>query len=94
MVSGNYTEPPNFFEFAFNLLTKHEKERFSSLRHVWSDKGKGRALIRAALNERSLERYLLTWINDPSLVTSYESWSLLRCNEIAHLLPSIATGNI
>lgn len=91
-MSGNYTEPPSFWEFAFNHLTAHEKERFSTLRHVWSDRGKGRALIRAALNERSLERYLQIWLSEPSLKSSYEPWAFLRCDETAHLLPSIATG--
>lgn len=54
-----------------------------------------RALIRAALNERALERYILTWLNDTAgLNTYFESWALIRDNEAANLLPSIAAGTI
>lgn len=91
MIAGNSTDP-TFWEFAFQHLTAHEKERFQSLRHVWTDRGKGRALIRAALNERALERYVLTWLSDPNLTTSYENWALLRDAERTHLLPSMAAG--
>lgn len=52
-----------------------------------------RALIRAALNERALERYILTWLGDASgLNTHYESWALVRDNEASNLMPSIAAG--
>lgn len=54
----------NFHEFYFAVfwtfikhhLTKHEQERYALLRHIWTDVGRGRAWIRASLNERSLER--------------------------------------
>lgn len=52
-----------------------------------------RALIRAALNERALERYISTWLSDTSgLNTYFESWALIRDNEASNLLPSIAAG--
>lgn len=52
-----------------------------------------RALIRAALNERSLERYILTWLGDANgLNNFYESWALIRDNEASNLMPSIAAG--
>lgn len=52
-----------------------------------------RALIRAALNERAFERYILTWLADVNgLNTYFESWALIRDNEASHLLPSIAAG--
>lgn len=85
-------EADTFWDFAFPNLTSHEKERFLSLRHVWSDRGKGRALIRAALNERSLERYILMWLNAPNLDKCYEKWALMQDAESANLLPSIAGG--
>lgn len=52
-----------------------------------------RALIRAALNERALERYISTWLSDTTgLNTYFESWALIRDNEATNLLPSIAAG--
>lgn len=52
-----------------------------------------RALIRAALNERALERYISTWLSDTTgLNTYFESWALIRDNEASNLLPSIAAG--
>lgn len=52
-----------------------------------------RALIRAALNERSLERYILSWLGDANgLNNYYESWALIRDNEASNLMPSIAAG--
>lgn len=92
LVSGSFTEPPTYWEFVFPLLTAHEKERFSTLRHVWTERGKGRALIRAALNERALERYILMWLNEPSLKSCFEQGALLRDDEATNLLPSIAAG--
>lgn len=127
IVSGNLTtEMPttSFWDFAFNHLTTHEKERFSTLRYgesfveafflsqsiesifilsnnillinvsaVHTDHGKVRALIRAALNERSLERYISTWLSDTNgLNTHFESWALIRDNEASNLMPSIAAG--
>lgn len=60
---------------------------------VYTDQGKVRALIRAALNERALERYILSWLSDTNgLLQRYESWALFRDNEASNLLPSIAAG--
>lgn len=93
LVSGSMlNEPPSFWELACDNLTAHERERFSSLRHVWTEHGKGRALIRSALNERALERYILTWLADPNLNQKYEKFALLRDAEAVNLLPSIAAG--
>lgn len=81
-----------FWSFALPHLTAHERERFCTLQHVATDSGRGRALLRAALNERSLERYVLVWLNAPQLFTSYEPWAALRDPETSNLLPSIAAG--
>lgn len=52
-----------------------------------------RALIRAALNERALERYVLTWLGDSKGVEMrFEPWALIRDNEANNLLPSMAAG--
>ena len=39
-------------------LTKHELQRFLSLKTIVTDAGRGRAWLRSTLNEHSLERYL------------------------------------
>lgn len=93
IMSGQSMEPPTFWDFAYQHLTAHEKERFSTLRHVWTDRGKSRALIRAALNERAMERYILIWLNDLNIDNRYEKWSFMRDVEAINLLPSIAAGN-
>lgn len=60
---------------------------------VYTDQGKVRALIRAALNERAMERYVLTWLSDlQGLSTHFETWALIRDIEAINLLPSIAAG--
>lgn len=71
----------NFLFFIFYVL-------------AYTDNGKVRALIRAALNERALERYILTWLGDTNgLNTYFESWAFIRDNESSNLLPSIAAGS-
>ncbi|XP_035789316.1 sorting nexin-29-like [Anopheles albimanus] len=87
------TDGPVFWDFAYRHLTNHERERFSTLRNVWSASGKGRALLRAILNERALERYVLMWLSDEQLLAEYyEPWALLRNAEVQHLLPNVAAG--
>lgn len=89
--SGN-NEQTTFWGFAYSNLSQQERERFNTLRHVWTDSGKVRAFIRALLNERSFERYILIWLNDPNLGNSFEDWSFMRDSEVQNLLPSIAAG--
>ncbi|KAG8513450.1 Sorting nexin-29 [Galemys pyrenaicus] len=55
--SKTETEPVFWF-YVKEALNKHELQRFHSLRHIASDAGRGRAWLRCALNEHSLERYL------------------------------------
>lgn len=50
------SDTPTFWNFIKTHLTKHEQERYEVLRHIWTDSGRGKAWIRSALNERSLER--------------------------------------
>lgn len=45
-------------------LNRHELQRFYSLRQITSELGRGRAWLRCALNEHSLERYLHTLLAD------------------------------
>lgn len=94
VIGGNTEQTSTFWDFAYSNLSRQERERFSTLRHVWTDGGKVRALIRALLNERSFERYILVWLNDPNLANSFEEWAFLRDSEVQNLLPSIAAGKL
>ena len=49
---------PAFWYYVKEFLTKHEVERFLNLKNINTDSGRGRAWLRAALNEHSLERYM------------------------------------
>lgn len=94
--AGGHPSPtfvsPTFWSFAWPDLTAHERERFRTLQLVHTDYARGRALLRAALNERTLERYVLVWLNAPQLTSTYESHAVLRDPEATNLLPSIAAG--
>ena len=46
------------------VLNKHEYERFTGLKNVTSDSGRGRAWLRSALNEQSLEKYVYILLGD------------------------------
>lgn len=81
-----------FWDLAYEHLTRHEKERFDGLRHVHSDRGKCRALLRAALNERSLERYVLMWVNDDSLYDKFESYACILHKQTIEELPKLANA--
>jgi sorting nexin-29 len=49
------------------------------LKTVTTDAGRGRAWIRAALNEHSLERYVHLFLADPALLEQhYEPWAFVR----------------
>ncbi|MEQ2190772.1 hypothetical protein XENOCAPTIV_009511, partial [Xenoophorus captivus] len=53
-----------FWLYVKEHLNRHELQRFYSLRHISSELGRGRAWLRCALNEHSLERYLHTLLAD------------------------------
>ncbi|CAK1552091.1 unnamed protein product [Leptosia nina] len=72
-------------------LTKHEKERFKILTNINTPLGYFRSFLRAALNERSLERYLQSWICHGLLLEYYDEGSIVRTSE-ANLLPNMAAG--
>lgn len=58
--------PPDltFWFYVKEHLNRHELQRFYSLRHISSELGRGRAWLRCALNEHSLERYLHSLLAD------------------------------
>ncbi|XP_044754864.1 sorting nexin-29 [Coccinella septempunctata] len=91
LLIGN--EPLSFWPFIRNHLTRHEQERYTVLKNIHTDTGKGRAWIRSTLNERSLERYINTLLGDTkSLEIYYEDWALLRDHEKSSMLPNMAAG--
>uniref|UniRef100_A0AAY4AWP3 Sorting nexin 29 n=1 Tax=Denticeps clupeoides TaxID=299321 RepID=A0AAY4AWP3_9TELE len=74
-------------------LSRHELQRFYGLRNVWSEPGRGRAWLRCALNEHSLERYLHALLADRArLSASYEDWAFVLDQERASMLPTMAAG--
>ncbi|XP_043685961.1 sorting nexin-29 [Vespula pensylvanica] len=97
LVSGSNAKSLNTIDAAFwpcikDQLTWHEQERFSVLRKVRTDYGRGRAWLRAILNERSLERNLHTIINPDKLSSFYEEWAFLLDQEKCAALPNVAAG--
>lgn len=50
------------------LLSHHEIERYMRLKHIATDAGRGRAWLRSALNEHSLEKYMHMVIENDSLI--------------------------
>lgn len=92
-VSGNSSKPElTFWPCIKERLTWHEQERFTVLRKVCTDYGRGRAWLRAALNERSLERHLHSILCPETLAPFYKSWAFLLDQEKASVLPNIAAG--
>ncbi|XP_068610992.1 sorting nexin-29 [Brachionichthys hirsutus] len=82
-----------FWFYVKEHLNRHELQRFYSLRQISSELGRGRAWLRCALNEHSLERYLHTLLADrPRLGTYYEDWAFTLDEERASMLPTMAAG--
>lgn len=89
----NSQETPCFWHFVRIFLTRHELERYLSLSNVRTDIGRGRAWLRSALNERSLERYLqLLLANPKDGLVFYHDWALLLDQELNSTLPNMAAG--
>nr|XP_029495807.1 sorting nexin-29-like isoform X4 [Oncorhynchus nerka] len=82
-----------FWFYVKEYLNRHELQRFYSLRHISSELGRGRAWLRCALNEHSLERYLHTLLADRMRPgTFYEDWAFIMDEERASMLPTMAAG--
>uniref|UniRef100_A0A669BRQ7 Sorting nexin 29 n=1 Tax=Oreochromis niloticus TaxID=8128 RepID=A0A669BRQ7_ORENI len=82
-----------FWFYVKEHLNRHELQRFYSLRQISSELGRGRAWLRCALNEHSLERYLHTLLADrPRLGSYYEDWAFVLDEERASMLPTMAAG--
>ncbi|XP_071250151.1 sorting nexin-29-like isoform X2 [Salvelinus alpinus] len=82
-----------FWFYVKEYLNRHELQRFYSLRQISSELGRGRAWLRCALNEHSLERYLHTLLADRMRPgTFYEDWAFILDEERASMLPTMAAG--
>ncbi|XP_078274432.1 sorting nexin-29 isoform X2 [Rhinoraja longicauda] len=86
-------DKPVFWYFVREHMNKHELQRYCSLRNITTDIGRGRAWLRSALNEHSLERYMHMLLGDGNqLSVFYEDWSFMRDEEHASMLPTMAAG--
>ena len=79
-----------FWSFVKNFLNKDELSRFMDLKNVTSDFARGRAWLRAALNEHNLDRTVLMILADPQLARQfYEPYAFLLDTEKAASLPQV-----
>ncbi|XP_062999343.1 sorting nexin-29 isoform X2 [Elgaria multicarinata webbii] len=84
---------PVFWYYVKEVLNKHELQRFYSLRNITTDVGRGRAWLRCALNEHSLERYFHMLLADKTrLSVFYEDWSFMMDEERSSMIPTMAAG--
>lgn len=84
---------PVFWCYVKEILNKHELQRFCSLKAITTDIGRGRAWLRCALNEHSLERYVHMVLADKiQLSVFYEDWSFMMDEERSSMLPVMAAG--
>ncbi|KAK2533336.1 Snx29 [Columba guinea] len=90
--SKTETEPA-FWYYVKEVLNKHELQRFYSLKTITTDIGRGRAWLRCALNEHSLERYIHMLLADKNrLSVFYEDWSFMMDEERSSMIPTMAAG--
>uniref|UniRef100_A0A8B9D2Z2 Sorting nexin 29 n=1 Tax=Anser brachyrhynchus TaxID=132585 RepID=A0A8B9D2Z2_9AVES len=84
---------PVFWYYVKEVLNKHELQRFYSLKTITTDIGRGRAWLRCALNEHSLERYVHMLLADKNrLSVFYEDWSFMMDEERSSMIPTMAAG--
>uniref|UniRef100_A0A8D0GUA2 Sorting nexin 29 n=1 Tax=Sphenodon punctatus TaxID=8508 RepID=A0A8D0GUA2_SPHPU len=84
---------PAFWYYVKEVLNKHELQRFYSLKNITTDIGRGRAWLRCALNEHSLERYVHMLLADKNrLGVCYEDWSFMMDEERSSMIPTMAAG--
>lgn len=84
---------PVFWQYVKENLTKHEQDRFYTLKHINTDSGRGRAWLRSALNEHSLERNMHMILENEELLNQYyETWAFMRDQERSSMMPMMAAG--
>lgn len=83
-----------FWHFVRHHLTRHEQERYYHIQNVHTDYGRGRAWLRSAINEHSLDRYLRMLFSDENLLLNYyEPSSLMNDTIIRECMLMSARGN-
>ncbi|XP_077284515.1 sorting nexin-29-like [Arctopsyche grandis] len=82
----------SLWDYARVHLTRHEEERFKLLKNINTPIGHFRAFLRSALNERSLDRYLRSWINNILITEYYEDWAIIKNPEVSTRLSDLAAG--
>lgn len=92
-VDRKQNRPIPYWCFIKGVLNEHEIERFDLLTHVKNDYGRGKAWLRASINERCLEKYMHLCINNGNLIKQfYENWAFMNNSEKNSLLPNTAAG--
>ncbi|KAL9955431.1 hypothetical protein ACROYT_G036758 [Oculina patagonica] len=82
-----------FWNFVKGHLGNLEVDRFLALEKATTDAGRGRAWLRSALNEHSLERFFHNMLGDKTLISHfYEKEAFFMDEERASMLPMIAAG--
>lgn len=89
----NFDTEPAYWQYVKEHLTKHEVQRFNTLKQINTDTGRGRAWLRACLNEHSLERYMHMLIEKEELLSQYYyEWAFICDQERNSMLPTMAAG--
>jgi len=82
-----------FWCFVKEILNDSEIQRFDLLTNVRNDYGRGKAWLRASINERCLEKYMSLCINNEKLTNQfYEKWAFITNSERNSILPNTAAG--
>lgn len=82
-----------FWCFIKEILKEHEIQRFDLLTNISNDYGRGKAWLRASINERCLEKYMHLCINNEKLINQfYEKWAFMGNSEKHSILPNTAAG--
>jgi len=82
-----------FWCFVKEILNDSEIQRFDLLTNVRNDYGRGKAWLRASINERCLEKYMSLCINNEKLTNQfYEKWAFMTNSERNSILPNTAAG--
>lgn len=87
------TEGVSLWPLAKLCVSAEDLQRFFRLNHVKSELGRGRAWLRAAINERTLENYMHSVLaQDEELRKLYEVDAFLLDQERSSMLPIMAAG--
>ncbi|KAL5234452.1 hypothetical protein ACI65C_001862 [Semiaphis heraclei] len=82
-----------FWCFVKEILNEPEIQRFNLLSNIKNDYGRGKAWLRASINERCLEKYMHLCINNENLINRfYEKWAFMCNTEKNSILPITAAG--